>query len=273
MRAVAAELHMSTMGLYRYVVDRDELERLIVDLVLEDLDLEVPADRPWTARVTELANRARESVLRHPAAIPLLLLHRQDAENSLRWGEAVLGVLAEAGFEGVERAVAFRTLMSYVFGALQVQTYGPLDGAGTKVLADLPLDRFRGLRSPLAPHAASTRARSSASGSRPLSGGCVRPTVRPVWLSRWEPETAAGHAGPACQATRIPSDGPGRLAAPAGPAGAQVWLRTFATTSALVVEMVTASCATSTGLLATRRVPSPTCPNRLLPRRRRRRSR
>jgi AcrR family transcriptional regulator len=142
MRAVADELHMSTMGLYRYVSDRDELERLIVDLVLEDLNLEVPADRGWEARVAELAQRARDAVAGHPAAIPLLLIHRQDSPNSLRWGEAVLTVLAEAGFEGVERAMAFRTLMSYVFGALQVQSYGPLDGAGTKVLADLPPDRF-----------------------------------------------------------------------------------------------------------------------------------
>jgi hypothetical protein len=80
--------------------------------------------------------------MRHPAAIPLLLAHRQDSLHSLRWGEAMLGVLAEAGFQDTERALAFRALLSYLFGALQVQSHGPLGGAGTKVLADLPLDRF-----------------------------------------------------------------------------------------------------------------------------------
>lgn len=142
MRAVAAELRMSTMGLYRYVADRDELERLIVDLVLGDFDLAVPAEGPWRERIGELAHRAREAVARHPAAIPLLLIHRQDSENSLRWGEAMLTVLAQAGFEDAGRVTAFRALMSYILGALQVQSYGPLDGAGTKVLADLPLERF-----------------------------------------------------------------------------------------------------------------------------------
>ena len=142
MRAVAAELRMSTMGLYRYVADRDELERLIVDLVLGELDLEVPAEGPWRERIGELAHRAREAVARHPAAIPLLLLHRQDSENSLRWGEAMLTVLAQAGFEDTARTSAFRALMSYIFGALQVQSYGPLDGTGTKVLAELPPERF-----------------------------------------------------------------------------------------------------------------------------------
>ena len=34
MRAIATELRLSTMGLYRYVTDRDDLERLVVDLVL-----------------------------------------------------------------------------------------------------------------------------------------------------------------------------------------------------------------------------------------------
>lgn len=142
MRAVAAELHMSTMGLYRYVADRDELERLVVDLLLEDLDLDVPVDRPWGERIIELAHRVRETVLRHPAAIPLLLSHRQDSVNSLRWGEAMLAVLTDAGFEGADRALAFRALLSYILGALQVQSYGPLDGAGTKTLADLSLDSF-----------------------------------------------------------------------------------------------------------------------------------
>lgn len=142
MRAVATELRLSTMGLYRYVADRDELERLVVDHVLADLNLTVPADQPWRERLAGLVHRGRAAVLRHPAAIPLLLAHRQDSLHSLRWGEAMLGVLDEAGFQDSERALAFRTLLSYLFGALQVQSHGPLGGAGTEVLANLPLDRF-----------------------------------------------------------------------------------------------------------------------------------
>lgn len=36
MRAVATELSLTTMALYRYVNDRVQLERLVVDLVLAD---------------------------------------------------------------------------------------------------------------------------------------------------------------------------------------------------------------------------------------------
>jgi hypothetical protein len=61
---------------------------------------------------------------------------------SIEWGEAVLAALADGGFEHTDRAIAFRTLLSYLFGALQVAHYGPLDGAGTAALAALPASRY-----------------------------------------------------------------------------------------------------------------------------------
>ncbi|MYR02034.1 helix-turn-helix domain-containing protein, partial [Streptomyces sp. SID6139] len=42
MRAVAKELGMSTMALYRYVRDRDELELLVVEFVLAAVDTGAP---------------------------------------------------------------------------------------------------------------------------------------------------------------------------------------------------------------------------------------
>ena len=45
MRAVAAELGMATMALYRYVSDRDALEALIVEQVLGGIDSEYSRGR------------------------------------------------------------------------------------------------------------------------------------------------------------------------------------------------------------------------------------
>src|SRR5690606_32734126 len=56
----------------------------------------------------------------------------------LRWSETVLDVLAEAGLEGVARVVALRGLLSYVIGAVQLEHLGPLSGAGTVALSELP---------------------------------------------------------------------------------------------------------------------------------------
>jgi AcrR family transcriptional regulator len=137
MRAAAAELGTGTMSLYRYVTDREELERLVVDLVLSDVDPDLPAGVAWDRQVLVLAERARIAVAAHPAVTPLLLAHRHASPNSWRWAEAVLGALTEAGFTGQQRVFAFRSLLAYVMGAQQTTYFGPLAGAGTAALAML----------------------------------------------------------------------------------------------------------------------------------------
>jgi hypothetical protein len=146
MRAVADELGMGTMSLYRYVQSREQLEALVVDRVLDPAHggpgLDVSGSRSWTDRATALAVRAHAVAAAHPAVAPLLLARRHASVHSLRWGEALLGVLAEAGFAGERRAIAFRTIVAYVFGAVQLQQLGPLGGKGTAAIAALPHEDF-----------------------------------------------------------------------------------------------------------------------------------
>lgn len=138
MRAVGGELRMSTMALYRYVRDREQLEGLVVAGVLASAELATPPEALWTERLTLLVERVRAAVAAHPSVVPLLLQHRHDSTASLAWGEAMLGVLTEAGFSGVQRVVAFRCMLSYLIGALQVEHFGPLSGTGTVAIAQLP---------------------------------------------------------------------------------------------------------------------------------------
>jgi AcrR family transcriptional regulator len=142
MRAVAAELGVGTMSLYRYVADRGQLERLVVELVLGDVDLTLPEGAAWTERVALVAGRIRDAVGTHPEVVPLLLAHRQTSKGVMRCAEALLGALAEAGFAGRARAIALRALVSYVAGALQAQHLGALSGAGTVAMTELPRDEF-----------------------------------------------------------------------------------------------------------------------------------
>jgi AcrR family transcriptional regulator len=141
-RAVAAELGMGTMSLYRYVDGREALERLVVDLVLSEVDLSVPPRTSWTKGVTLVAERMRRAVLAHPAVVPLFMSHRHVALATRRAGNVLLGMLTEAGFSGVRRVVAFRALLAYLVGALENQHRGPLAGSGTDVLAALPVAEF-----------------------------------------------------------------------------------------------------------------------------------
>ena len=141
MRTVARQLGIGAMSLYRYVTDRDQLEELVVDLVLEAVDISLPRASA-RRKLAVLADRVRVAVSEHPAVVPLLLIHRHRALSSLRWGEAVLTVLAGDGFTGKRRVIAFRAVLGYVFGALQVEHFSPLSGMGTRALAALPAEEF-----------------------------------------------------------------------------------------------------------------------------------
>lgn len=146
MRTVARELGMSTMALYRYLDDRDELERLIVDHVWAPVTVDVPAERPWTEQITVLVGRVRDAAGAHPETVPLLLRHRHSSRRSLEWIEAMLGALTGAGFTGSARVVAQRTIVNYLVGAIQAEHLGALGGAGTAAMAALPLAEFPHLR-------------------------------------------------------------------------------------------------------------------------------
>lgn len=140
MRAVAQELGMGTMSLYRYVDDRDELERLVVDLVLAAVDTDPPPGLPWRDQVAALVRRVRDAVAAHPAVVPLTLTHRHRSPALMRWGEAVTNALAGAGFDARRRVIALRSLLGYLIGAIQLEHLGPLSGAGTDAIAALPDD-------------------------------------------------------------------------------------------------------------------------------------
>ncbi|WP_341717894.1 TetR/AcrR family transcriptional regulator [Micromonospora sp. FIMYZ51] len=143
MRAVATELSMSAMALYRYVDDRGELERLVVERVLDGVDNQPPdPGLPWADRVTVMVRRMRAAVAAHPATAALVPVHRHRSRAVLRWTETLLGLLTEAGLTGAQRVVALRGLLSYLLGAIQLEHLGPLAGRGTEVLAELPPEAF-----------------------------------------------------------------------------------------------------------------------------------
>ncbi|MEN3268827.1 TetR/AcrR family transcriptional regulator C-terminal domain-containing protein [Pseudonocardia sp.] len=146
MRAVATELGMAPMSLYRYLTDRSELEGMVVDLLLADVDITPPPRAPWARKVAVLVERARDAVGAHPQAVPLTLTHRQAAPSLLRWTESVLRVLTAAGFTGEQRVIALRSLLAYLIGSIQLEHLGPLSGPGTAAIAMLPADEHPLLR-------------------------------------------------------------------------------------------------------------------------------
>jgi len=138
MRAVAAELGMATMSIYRYVASRQELEELIAAAIFSEVDIDPPSAASWRDQLTALVVRLREKVKDHPQVVPLGLPHRLTSARGLRLSETVLGILADAGFPPDRRDLANRSLMVYLVGSLQFEHAGQLSAGAAAALADLP---------------------------------------------------------------------------------------------------------------------------------------
>ncbi|MFG1797874.1 TetR/AcrR family transcriptional regulator [Nocardia sp. NPDC049149] len=142
MRAVATELGMATMGLYRYVADREALEVLVVDRIFVDIETALPPEMPWRERISTLLQRMCTAVSKHPATVPLVLRHRQSTAASLRLIETMLSALTEGGFAGRDRLIAQRTLIAFLFGFLQNEHYASLAGPGTATMARVAVEDY-----------------------------------------------------------------------------------------------------------------------------------
>lgn len=72
LRAIAESLGVGTMTLYAYTPDRETLERDIVGLLLDEVDVREIPDEVWDDSVRRVARSLREMTLRHPRAFSLV---------------------------------------------------------------------------------------------------------------------------------------------------------------------------------------------------------
>lgn len=142
MRTVAQQLGTGTMSLYRYVVGREDIERLVVERVLGAVNIALPANASWRERITMLAGRIRDAVGMHSGVVSLVMMHRHSSQSVKRCTEVFLRALTDAGFAGKDRVIALRTLIAFLNGMLVAQHHGPLPGAGTAALAGMKNPEF-----------------------------------------------------------------------------------------------------------------------------------
>jgi TetR/AcrR family transcriptional regulator, tetracycline repressor protein len=127
MRAVAAELGMGAMSLYRHFQGRGDLVAAVLDEVLGSIPLDLNEEDGWQAQFATLARAHRAMLHRVPSAIPYFLATPTTGPYAARFGETVLGVLKRAGF-GDEAAVSgFYTLiaLNYGFAGFEARRFRP----------------------------------------------------------------------------------------------------------------------------------------------------
>jgi AcrR family transcriptional regulator len=119
MRRLGQRLGVEAMSLYNHVSNKEDLLNGMADLVAAEFDVPAPGEE-WRDALTRTATSAHAAVARHPWAGSLLESRSSLGPARLRYLDAVVGTLLDAGFPLELTYHAMLTLDSYIYGfALQ----------------------------------------------------------------------------------------------------------------------------------------------------------
>ena len=146
MRRLATSLKVEAMSLYNHVANKDDVLDGMVDLIIGEITLPSPGG-DWKAAMRARATSAHAVMLAHPWAPMLVVARINVGPNMLRYVDATLGTLRQAGLSWAETDRAWNAMDSHIYGfTLQLQNF-PVDpqeyaSAAASYLAMLPADKY-----------------------------------------------------------------------------------------------------------------------------------
>lgn len=151
MRRLGQALSVEAMSLYKHVSGKEDILDGISDLVM--LEVEVPGrDLPWKMALRQSAISTHQALLRHPWASAVLESRRNPGPTRMRYLDAVVSILRDAGFTLPDVARAFIAVDSHVYGFTLMILAWPFDlrdapDEAMVMANDTFGDAFPGLRS------------------------------------------------------------------------------------------------------------------------------
>ncbi len=160
MRKLAQELGVEAMSLYYYVTKKEDLLAGMVDLVVREMELPSMGD-DWKAALRKSAISAHDVLVRHAWACGLMMSVK-DGTARLRWMDAVLRCLREAGFSTELTHHAYHALDSHITGFTLWQLSFPFEAeqladVAATFLRELPVDEYPYLAEHVEWHLTETR--------------------------------------------------------------------------------------------------------------------
>jgi len=144
MRRLGQELGVEAMSLYNHVANKDDILAGMVELVHGEIAL--PEGHDWKAALRRSAISAHEVAWRHPWAHGVSIVLEAMSAARLRWAEAVLRTLREAGFSPELTCHAYHALESHITGftlwAGAFPDAGRLRELAADFLQQLPVEQF-----------------------------------------------------------------------------------------------------------------------------------
>jgi AcrR family transcriptional regulator len=115
MRKLGQALGVEAMSLYNHVASKDEILDGIADHVLSEIDL--PAtNADWEEAIWRCGISAHDTLAAHPWACTLIMSIPRLLPARLRYIDAVLGCLREAGFSAAAAYHGYHALDSHILG-------------------------------------------------------------------------------------------------------------------------------------------------------------
>jgi AcrR family transcriptional regulator len=117
MRAVAVELGVSAMAMYRHVPSKDALIEGIAEYVMAGLDVPEDPATDWKAGARALMHAFRATAEEYPRSLALVVASRIAIPVGLRAIERALSLCADAGLDGPTSVHVTRAMMAYALGS------------------------------------------------------------------------------------------------------------------------------------------------------------
>jgi AcrR family transcriptional regulator len=115
MRRLGQELGFEAMSLYNHVANKDDVLDGILDLVLAESEPPSPVG-DWDVAIRASAISVHDALRRHPWACALLMSPAHVRPARLRYMDALLGRLREAGFSAEATYHAYHVLDGHILG-------------------------------------------------------------------------------------------------------------------------------------------------------------
>ena len=146
MRNVARALKVEAMSLYNHVRSKEDLLDGLVELVVSEIGVPPPGGS-WRATMRRRALDAHAVLMRHPWATMLFVARLNVGPHMLRYVDATIGCLREAGFSYALADHAWNALDAYIYGFTLHKLNFPLEpsqyaSAAKQFLPLIPVEQF-----------------------------------------------------------------------------------------------------------------------------------
>ena len=124
MRRLAAELGTGAASLYAHVVNKEDLDELLIGALAAQVRLPEPDPARWREQVTDVCTQLRDAYLAHPGISRAAMAAAPSNRETLRLAEGLLALLVVGGTDPQAAAWGIDALVLYV-GAycLEVAAY------------------------------------------------------------------------------------------------------------------------------------------------------